>query len=55
MGTLAQIERKRLDWEASYPGWRLVLAAEWSRDPYVTLEQPLGVRTFRQRFLVRRR
>jgi len=54
MGTYAEIQSKRVAWEASYPGWRLCLASEWRENPYPTKEDRMGRQRLRQRFLVRK-
>ena len=54
MGSYEQIQAKRLQWEAEYPGFYLALAAEWADDTYITPDAPRGRPRLRQRFLVRK-
>jgi hypothetical protein len=51
----AEVDQRRLWWEAAYPKWYLALAGEWVSAGKPSDERPLGVRHYWQRFLVRRR
>jgi hypothetical protein len=49
-----ELQEKRQRWEYDYPGWRLVLAREWTEIRPPTMENPMGRRTLWQRYLVRK-